>query len=88
MGRKSSNVRVTDGKARVTLPAGFADCTVIIECPDANTVVVRKAVVTPIPPATAVVLSDADAEAFEKGLTDPPRPNAALKKLMREKRAK
>lgn len=47
MARKKSQVRQVDGKGRVTLPAGFADCVVLVETPDADTVVLRRAVVTP-----------------------------------------
>lgn len=48
MGREKSQVRRVDGKGRVTLPASFADCTVLVERPDDCTVVLRKARVVPL----------------------------------------
>jgi bifunctional DNA-binding transcriptional regulator/antitoxin component of YhaV-PrlF toxin-antitoxin module len=46
---KKTAVRTVDGKGRVTLPASFANATVLVEQTDANTVVIRRAVVTPVP---------------------------------------
>lgn len=95
-------VRAVDGKGRVTLPAGFANCTVLVEAPDANTVVLRRAAVVPVgpgddlaavlarppEPGNRVVVSGADAARVAAALADPPPPNAALRRLMGGKRAR
>jgi uncharacterized protein (DUF1778 family) len=83
---RKTAVRTVDGKGRVTLPAAFADATVLIEQTDANTVVIRRAVVTPVPPPEIIVrMSDADAAAFEEAIENPPRSNRALRRLMGKK---
>ncbi|MBA4063904.1 MAG: hypothetical protein C0501_09365 [Isosphaera sp.] len=83
------DVRVTDGKARLTLPKGFANTTVLVEVVSDTEVIVRKAKVVPLseadelPPLPhAHPLSDADRDLFLAVLDNPPPPNAALRKLM------
>jgi uncharacterized protein (DUF1778 family) len=82
------DVRVTDNKARLTLPKGFANSTVLIEVVSETELIVRKAKVVPLaeeelPPLPHVQpLSDADRDLFLAVLDNPPEPNAALRKLM------
>ncbi len=77
MSERKTQVRQVDGKGRVTLPAGFAGKTVLIEVVSAVEVRVRIANVIP--------LSEADAAQFLAALDDPPKPKRALKRLMRKK---
>src|SRR5436309_14551427 len=83
-------IRVTDSKARVTLPRSFANSTLLLEMRGENEIVVRKAKVVPLSPGEdeaspiVVKLSDRDWKAFVAALDNPPPPNAALKDLMRE----
>ncbi len=72
---RKSAVRRVDGKGRVTLPASFADATVLVEQSDANTVVIRRAVVTPVPAGDDGVLTES--------LPEAPEPNRALRRLMK-----
>ncbi|QJW96837.1 type II toxin-antitoxin system TacA family antitoxin [Frigoriglobus tundricola] len=88
-------VRVTDNKARLTLPKGFANSTVLVEVVSDVEIIVRKAKVVPLsedeelPPLPHVQpLSDADRDLFLAVLDNPPPPNAALRKLMSKKQAK
>lgn len=79
-------IRVTDSKARLTLPRAFANSTLLLEVRDDNEIVIRKARVVPLgegQPQT-IALSDRDWEQFMAALDDPPEPNAELKKLMKE----
>jgi len=83
-----SEIRVTDGKARLTLPRAFANSTLLLEIRNDNEIVIRKAKVVPLAndeaAPTTIQLSDRDWEAFVAALDNPPEPNAALKKLMKE----
>jgi hypothetical protein len=82
------DVRVTDSKARLTLPKGFANSTVLVEVVSETEIVIRKAKVVPLgedelPPLPHVQpLSDADRDLFLAVLDNPPAPSAALRKLM------
>ncbi|MBY0460441.1 MAG: hypothetical protein K2V38_24255, partial [Gemmataceae bacterium] len=64
------DVRVTDSKARLTLPKSFANATVLIEVVSDVEIVVRKAKIVPLseeelPPLPHVQpLSDADRDLF------------------------
>jgi hypothetical protein len=85
----TSDVRVTDSKARLTLPKGFANSTVLVEVVNDNELVIRKAKVVPLAesdelPALPHVqpLSDTDRDLFLSVLDNLPEPNAALRKLM------
>jgi hypothetical protein len=88
MANKSPEIRVTDNKARVTLPRSFANCTLLLEVRDDNEIVLRKAKVVPLNEPTAepiqIKLSEAGWEKFIEALDAPPAPNEALKELMRE----
>jgi hypothetical protein len=84
-----SDVRVTDSKARLTLPKAFANSTVLVEVVSDTEVIVRKAKVVPLagpedlPPLPhPQPLSDADRDLFLSILDNPPEPNEALRKLM------
>lgn len=83
-----SEIRVTDSKARVTLPRAFANSTLLVEVRNDNEIVIRKAKVVPLgegeeaPPS--ITLSERDWDAFVAALDNPPAPNAALKNLMTE----
>ena len=89
MSTTTQDIRVTDSKARLTLPKGFANSTVLIEVVSDVEIIVRKAKVVPLseeeelPPLPHVQpLSDADRDLFLTVLDNPPAPNAALRKLM------
>lgn len=88
MAAQAPEIRVTDSKARLTLPRAFANATLLLEIRSDNEIVIRKAKVVPLnegesEPET-IRLSDRDWEAFMAALEHPPKPNAELKKLMRE----
>ncbi len=80
--------RTTDRKGRLSLPAGFANTTVIIEQLSDTELRIRKARVIPedelrFDEESPRVLSDADRDIFLRLLDRPPAPNAALKKAAR-----
>jgi hypothetical protein len=85
---QSSEIRVTDSKARVTLPRSFANCTLLLEVRDDNEIVLRKAKVVPLSDPAAepiqIKLSEAGWQKFIEALDAPPAPNEALKDLMKE----
>ncbi len=79
--------RSTDAKGRVSLPKAFANATVIIEQVNENELRIRKARVIPedeirFSEEASVVLTDRERERFLQALDQPPRPNAALRRLM------
>jgi hypothetical protein len=83
------DVRVTDSKARLTLPKAFANSTVLVEVVSETEIVIRKAKVVPLSEAEELPplphgrpLSDADRDLLLSILDNPPPPNAALRKLM------
>jgi hypothetical protein len=83
----SLETRSTDAKGRVSLPKGFANSTVIIEQVSENELRIRKARVIPedeLPfmEDAPIVLSDQERARFLKALDQPPKPNAALRRLM------
>lgn len=87
----STVTRVTDRKARVSLPASFANATVILEIVSETEVRIRKAQVIAeddlhFVEGEAIVLTDADRDAFLDALDNPPPPNAVLKKAARKHR--
>jgi hypothetical protein len=89
MSATTPDVRVTDNKARLTLPKSFANSTVLVEVVSDSEVVIRKAKVVPLsesedlPPLPHTKpLSDADRDLFLAVLDNPPPPNTALRKLM------
>lgn len=79
-------IRVTDGKARLTLPRSFANSTLLLDIRSDNEIVIRKAKVVPLGAAEprTVVLSEPAWQQFMAALDDPPEPNEELKKLMKE----
>src|SRR4051812_34227280 len=79
------DIRVTDSKARLTLPRSFANSTVLLEVRGDNEIVIRKAKVVPLTeePAT-ITLSNVDWEMFVNLLENPPAPNEELKTLLAE----
>lgn len=79
--------RTTDRKARVSLPASFANSTVIIEQISDTEIRIRKAQVIPedeirFAEEQAVPLSDRDRDLFLALLDNPPPANEALKKII------
>jgi hypothetical protein len=90
MGRET---RSTDAKGRISLPKAFANATVIIEQVSENELRIRKARVIPedemrFAEETPIVLSDQDRQQFLQALDQPPKPNAALRRLMAGKAKK
>jgi hypothetical protein len=85
--------RSTDAKGRVSLPKAFANATVVIEQVNENELRIRKARVIPedeirFSEETPIVLSDRERERFLQALDHPPKPNAALRRLMSGKAKK
>jgi Protein of unknown function (DUF1778) len=83
----------TDAKRRISLPKAFANVTVIIEQVNENELRIRKARVIPedeprFVEEAPIVLSDRDRQKFFQALDHPPKPNAALKRLMAGKAKK
>jgi hypothetical protein len=79
--------RSTDAKGRVSLPKAFANATVIIEQLNENELRIRKARVVPedeyrFSEEVPIVLSDRGREQFLNALDHPPKPNAALRRLL------
>jgi hypothetical protein len=82
--------RSTDAKGRVSLPKAFANATVIIEQVNENELRIRKARVIPedelrFSEEVPIVLADRERERFLRALDQPPKPNAALRRLMEAK---
>ena len=82
--------RSTDAKGRVSLPKAFANATVIIEQVSENELRIRKARVIPedeirFSEEVPIVLSDPERERFLRALDQPPKPTAALRRLMAAK---
>jgi uncharacterized protein (DUF1778 family) len=87
MPTEAPEIRVTDSKARLTLPRSFANSTVLLEVRSETEIVIRKAKVVPLSEDGApetVTLSKADWAKFVELLESPPEPNAALKALLTE----
>lgn len=85
--------RSTDAKGRIRLPKAFANATVIIKQVSENEIRIRKARVIPedelrFVEEAPIVLSDRDRQQFLQALDHPPKPNAALKRLMADKAKK
>jgi hypothetical protein len=78
-------LRTTDPKARVSLPRGFANATVVIEQVSDTELRIRKAQVVPedelrFTEEAARPLSDRDRDRFLALLDHPPKANAALRR--------
>ncbi len=89
----SLETRSTDAKGRVSLPKAFANATVVIEQLNENELRIRKACVIPVDEirfseAAPIVLSDRERERFLQALDHPPKPNAALSRLIAGKAKK
>ncbi len=82
---------IADAEARVALPTGFANATLIIEQLSDVEVRIRKTAAiqhdeTPFAEERVTVLSDRDRDRFLELLDNPPGPNAALRKALAEHR--
>jgi len=95
MSAKTPEVRVTDSKARLTLPKSFANSTLLIEQVSDVEIVIRKAKVVALGPGgelppdpSPAPLSNRDWELFTAALDNPPPANAALKKAMRRRKVR
>ena len=82
---------ISDADARVALPTGFANATLIIEQLSDVEVRIRKTAAiqydeTPFAEERMTVLSDRDRDRFLELLDNPPGPNAALRKALAEHR--
>ena len=82
-------MRTTDPKARLSLPKGFANATVIIEQISDTELRIRKARVIPedelrFPEESAPPLTDRDRDRFLELLDHPPAPNEALRRAAAE----
>lgn len=86
MTTETPEIRVTDSKARLTLPRSFANSTLLLEVRSENEIVLRKARIVPMEPGEpeTIRLSATDWKAFMAALDNPPEPNAALKELFTE----
>ncbi|MEX2121974.1 MAG: DUF1778 domain-containing protein [Pirellulales bacterium] len=85
----ATETRTTDSKARVTLPRGFANTTVVVEQLSATEIRIRKALVIPeddVPfyEESARPLSDKDRDRFLDLLDNPPAANEALRRAARK----
>jgi hypothetical protein len=83
--------RFTDKKARLILPARFANSAVLVEEVSETELRIRKAVIlpedeVPFPEEKRPPLSDEDRDFLLALLAAPPKPNAALKKAAKEYR--
>jgi uncharacterized protein (DUF1778 family) len=85
---QAAEIRVTDSKARLTLPRAFANATLLLEVRSDNEIVIRKAKVVPLGESGAgaetLTLDPTDWAAFMAALDHPPKPNPKLKKLLRD----
>lgn len=82
---------VADAEARVALPTGFANATLIIEQLSDVEVRIRKTDATrddetEFAEERMTVLSDRDRDRFLELIENPPKPNAALRRAMAEHR--
>jgi hypothetical protein len=88
MSNATTEIRVTDSKARLTLPRGFANATLLLEVRGDNEIVIRKAKVVPIGDMELqperITLSEKGWAAFVEAIENPPKPNSELKKLFRD----
>jgi hypothetical protein len=80
-----SETRTTDKKARVTLPRGFANATVIVEQVSDTEVRIRKAVVIPVDEvrlaeAIRPTLIERNREPLVERIEDTPEPTEGLRR--------
>ncbi len=81
----AAETRTTDKKARVTLPRGFANSTVIVEQVSDTEIRIRKAVVIPedeirFAEEMRTPLSARDYDFLVDLINNPPEPNEALRR--------
>jgi hypothetical protein len=94
MATKAPEVRVTDSKARLTLPKAFANSTLLLEVRSDVEIVIRKAQVVPLAPggelqpdSSPAPLSAADWELFMSVLDNPPPlPDKLKEEIARQKK--
>src|SRR3954464_5809553 len=93
MATKAPEVRVTDSKARLTLPKAFANSTLLLEGEDDVEIVIRKAQVVPLAPggelqpdSSPAPLSSTDWELFMSVLDNPPSLPAEFKEEIARQR--
>jgi hypothetical protein len=87
------DIRTTDAKARLRLPKEFANSTVMIEQVSAGELRIRKARLIPedelrFCEESVTPLSNGDRDLFLAMLTNPPKPNEALKKAIARHKAR
>ena len=86
-------VRTVDSKARLVLPKGFANATVMFEAISETEILIRKAVVIaeaslPTIEDTLQPLSNRDRDIFLNLIDNPPAPNAAFRKAAKRYKAR
>lgn len=83
-----TEIRVTDSKARLTLPRAFASATLLLEIRGDNEIVIRRAKVIPVGDEGAqperITLTERGWAAFAAAIENPPKPNVELKKLFHD----
>jgi|SRR6516164_613207 hypothetical protein len=95
MAAQTPEVRVTDSKARLTLPKSFANSTLLVEVVSDVEIVIRKAKVVPLgpggelpPDSSPAPLSAADWRLFLSLLDNPPPLPKKLKPAIDRQRKK
>ena len=95
MSAQTPEVRVTDSKARLTLPKSFANSTLLVEVVSDVEIVIRKAKVVPLgpggelpPDASPAAFSAADWQLFLSLLDNPPPLPRKLKQAIDRQRKK
>ncbi len=88
-----SEIRSTDSKARISLPKAFANSRVLIDQISDTEVRIRKTKVISKGEMTfeekfREPLSDADRDMFLALLSNPPKPNAAIKRAVAKYRSR
>jgi len=91
MATKTTITRTVDSKGRIALPVEYAKATVIIEKVSDTELRVRKAHIIPEDEIVFLEenrkpLSNRDRDIILDMLANPPKPSAALRKLMRSKK--
>ena len=84
-------MQTADAQARVTLPAVFAETTVIVEMLSPSEVRIRKVgepsdELAALPENAMTILSDRDRDRFLQLIESPPPANAALRSAMSKRR--
>jgi hypothetical protein len=87
----SQEMQTADAQARVTLPAAFAETTVIVEMLSPSEVRIRKVDepsgdLATLPENSITILSDRDRDRFLELIESPPAANVALREAMNKRR--